>query len=322
MSFAAQLKRVESYSSETRGAAKRMSDSSPLDTEVISQIAGLKLRARRVVEGLLAGAHRNPRGGASIEFAEHREYTPGDDLRYLDWKAYGRTDRLYLKQFEDETNFSAMFVVDTSGSLAYRGPTAPWPKWECAQVIAAALSWLIIQQGDAAGLALFADGIREWLAPATVPGQVPLLVDRLESSQPTGPTDWAATWHQVLERLAARTVVVVISDFLCPPDQTVQGLATLRHAGHDVVAFHVIDPAERVFPFRRLTRFCDLEGKRRVIAETRMIRARYRTEFAAYLKTLEYGCQNESVDYIRIETDQPLGSALANFLGHRAREAR
>ncbi len=290
-----------------------------LDPAVISQLEGLALRARRVVDGFLAGSHRNPRQGASIEFSEHREYTPGDDLRYLDWKAYGRTDRLYLKQFEDETNFSAMLVVDGSGSMAYQGRESSWSKWECAQVVAAALAWLVIRQGDAAGLAIVGPGLDHWLPPAAMPGQLAPLLDRLETRQPDGPTQWPAVWDELVDRLSCRSIVMVVSDLLVDPDTSLRGLAALRHAGHDVIVFQILDPAERQFPFRRLTRFRDLEGNRRILTDPRAVRAAYRREIAALLKTLQCGCQAAAVDYLLVETNLSLGFALARFLAHRTR---
>ncbi len=296
------------------------SSQQPLDPDTISQLEGLTLRARRVVDGFLAGAHRNPRGGASIEFSEHREYTAGDDLRYLDWKAYGRTDRLYLKQFEDETNFSAMVVVDASGSMNYRGPESVWSKWHCAQVVAASLAWLIIRQGDAAGLALLGPSSGGWLPPAALAGQLPQLLEQLEQQTPRGTIDWNDSWETLLERLPRRSVVVVISDFLTDPETTLRGLATLRHAGHDLLACHLLDPAEISFPFRRMTRFRDLEGNRRILTDPRMIRTAYRREIDHYLRTLEFGCRSVSVEYLKLETDMPLGFALAQFLAHRSRQ--
>ena len=294
----------------------------PLDPDLLSQLEGLTLRARRVVDGFLAGSHRSPRQGASIEFAQHREYTPGDDLRYLDWKAFGRTDRLYVKQFEDETNFSAMLIVDASGSMGYRGSSSPWSKWECAQTVAASLAWLLIRQGDAAGMALFGEQLGAWLPPAAMPGHLGPLVETLEQASPKERTDWPALWNELLERLMQRSVIAVVSDLLVDPETTLHGLATLRHAGHDVLVFHVHDPAEIDFPFRKLTRFRDLEGSRRVVTDPRTIRTAYRREFSAYLKTLRFGCQAAGIDYLHVLTDRPLGSVLAKFLAHRSRVQR
>ena len=290
-----------------------------LDPDIIAQLNGLRLQAQRIVDGFLTGSHRNPQGGSSIEFSEHREYTFGDDLRYLDWKAYGRSDRLYLKQFEDETNYSAMFCLDTSRSMAYQGPQSPWSKFACAQAITAAIAWLVINQGDAAGVSLFSDAVETWLPPAAYTGQLPQIIETLDSATPTGKTAVTAIYDELADRLQRRMCLIVVSDLLTDPQATLSGLRRLKHAGHDVLVFHLLDAAEVELPFQQMTQFRSLEDGQTIRTEPTMIRSEYQQEVTSFLRTLEHGCRCEGIDYLFLQTHESIGFVLSRFLANRAR---
>ena len=289
---------------------------SPLDPHVLSQVAGLSLRVRRLVEGTLAGAHRSPRHGSSIEFAEHRKYTWGDDLRHVDWKAFGRTDRYYLKQFEDETRFTAYVVVDATGSMAYRSSGAPWSKFEASQCLAATLAWLVVMQGDAAGMWAVGSNGPPLLPAVANRDQLRRIVDYLEQIEPSGtmPEGW---WIELAERFQHRSLIVVVSDLFDPPGEMIKGLQRLRHAGHDVIVLQTLDPAELTFPFARTARFTSLETGQRLITEPRSIRKAYREEITNFLQEIESTCRGIGIDYQRITTCDPLGKVLAAFLAWR-----
>jgi uncharacterized protein (DUF58 family) len=265
------------------------------DPLTLARLKGLRLRAQRIVEGFWAGLHRSPRRGFSIEFAEHRQYTPGDDLRYVDWKVFGRSDKLYLKQFEDETNLIVYLLVDCSGGMAYRGPTSVWSKWEYAQCLAASLAWLVLHQHDAVGMATFDT--------------------RLGHLQ--GETSVRASLWEFVERCRRRGVVVVMSDLLDEADAVLQAVRLLRAHRHDVVVFHVLDPAEVAFSFDEPIRFCGLEIPRRLAVDARALRSAYLQEFRTYQERLESGLRQAGVDYWMAESSRPLHEVLVPFLNRR-----
>lgn len=288
-----------------------------LDPRTLARLHGLRLRARRIVEGTYAGLHRSPHRGFSVEFAEHREYTPGDDLRYLDWKVFGRTDKFYLKQFEDETNLVCYLVLDVSESMAFRGPDAAMSKWEYAQCLAAALAWLVLESRDAVGLVTFDTAVRSYLRPSTSPTRLKELLETVESTSPTNKTSLASSLNEVAGRLSKRGVVIVISDLLNEVDETLLGLRQLVHYGHDVAVLHLLDPAERAFPFERPTRFRGLEGLPEMSADARTVRAAYLRELDRYLRQLARGCADNGVDYHLVSTTDPFDTVLKTFFASR-----
>jgi uncharacterized protein (DUF58 family) len=288
-----------------------------LDPRTLAKLKGLHLRARHIVEGFVAGLHRSPYHGFSIEFSEHREYTPGDDLRYLDWKAFGRSDKLYLKQYEDETNLICYLVLDTSESMQYRGPQSPMSKFEYAQSVAAALAWLVLQQQDAVGLVTFDNQLRASVRPSSNPSHMQRILGVLESSQPQAKTDTGPIFHDLAERMNKRGVVVVISDLFDKVDPMLAGLKHFRHRRHDVIIQHVLDPAELDFPFKQPTLFRGLEQMPEAVADPRSLRRAYLSEFHGYLRDVQSGCREHAMDYYRIRTDQRLDHALSNYLTAR-----
>ncbi|MFV1966932.1 MAG: DUF58 domain-containing protein [Pirellulaceae bacterium] len=288
-----------------------------LDPRTLAKLKGLQLRAQRIVEGYMAGLHRSPYRGFSIEFAEHREYAPGDDLRYLDWKVFGRTDKFYLKQFEDETNLIGYLVLDVSASMLYKGPDSPLSKFEYAQCLAASLAWLILQQQDAVGLVTFDDRVRAHLPPSNNVSHLRQLFAVLESASSASKTATGPIFHELAEKWKKRGVVVVISDLFDNVASLMAGLKHFRHRRHDVIILHLLDAAELDFPFTQPTTFQGLEGQPDLAADPRALRRAYLDEMNAFLQAIRQGCREREMDYRQIRTDQPLDSALAAFLTRR-----
>jgi len=290
-----------------------------LDPEVLAKLKGLHLRARRIVEGLTAGMHRSPYRGFSVEFAEHREYAPGDDLRYVDWKVYGRTDKFYLKQYDDETNLICYLVVDVSESMSYRGPNAPLSKLEYAQCLAAALAWLILQHQDAVGLVTYDQQVQDLIPPSSNAARLPDLLATMERARPRQRSDMGGVFRELAQKLKKRGVVLVISDLLDDALRVLTGLRHLRHRQHDVGVLHLLDPAELHLPFDRPTLFRGLESAPHVMTDPRAIRSAYQAELEHFLKQLRRGCLDNEIDYRLVSTDQPVDVALSAFLAARPR---
>jgi uncharacterized protein (DUF58 family) len=299
------------------------STTSPLlDPHTLARIQGLELRARRVVEGYVAGLHRSPYQGFSNEFAEHREYAPGDDLRYVDWKVFGKSDKVYLKQFEEETNLICYLLLDTSESMKYQGPTAPLSKLAYAQCAAAALAYLVLHQRDSVGLVTFDQEIRQLIRPSSNPTQLKQLLRVMEQTAATQKTRTGPIFHDLAERLARRGIVVILSDLFDDVDAMLAGLKHLRHRRHDVIIFHLLDPAEVDFPFQYVTMFKGLEAWGEVITEPRSLRAAYQEEVRAFLKHIRAGCRAQQIDYLMVRTDEPLDAVLTAFLSARKKRVK
>lgn len=286
-----------------------------VDATTLARLSGVRLRARAVVEGVLSGLHKSPHQGQSVEFSEHKEYAPGDELKHLDWKAYGKLDRFYVKRFEHETNLKAVLVVDASGSMGYG--TAGLSKLDVAKVLAGALSHLLIRQQDAAGLALVAAGRLAELPPRATPSHLNHVLGALETAAPSGPTDLSHVADALAERLTRRSLVCVFSDFFDEHDGALQRLLSLRARRHDVAVFHLVDPAELSFPFDDPTRFLSMEDERNVEVNPREIRDSYLEEFGRFLEQTKAACGAADVDYERVRTDEPLDAVLLRFLARR-----
>jgi uncharacterized protein (DUF58 family) len=288
-----------------------------LDPKVLAQLEGLQLRARLIVEGYVAGMHRSPYHGFSIEFAEHREYAPGDDLRYLDWKVFGRTDKFYLKQYEEETNLVCSLLLDVSESMAYRSPQAPMSKLDYARCAAAALACLVLQQQDGVGLATFDRQVRSVVNPGSSPSHLKELVRVMQEDAPAKKTSLAPIFHDLAERLKRRGMVVVLSDFFDDVDGLLAGLKHFRHRRHEVILLHVLDPAELEFPFDRVTLFRGLEGLPEALVEPRSLRRAYLRQFDGFVRRLKTGCRAAQIDYVLLRTDRSLATVLSSYLASR-----
>ena len=288
-----------------------------LGPETIDKLKGLELKARMIVEGYVSGMHKSPYHGFSIEFAEHREYVPGDDLRYVDWKVFGKSDRIYLKQYDEETNFTCQFLVDISESMNYKSETGKWSKAEYAKLTAAALSYLVIHQQDSAGLVTFDTSVRQFIRPASTAVHLRQICHALESSQPSGESSIGPIFHDLAERIQRRGVVVILSDFFDDPESIVMGLKHFWHRRHDVVLMQVIDPAEQDFPFVDPTLFQGLENLGDQLTEPRALRKAYQREFEEFIKSIRSAARSLHMDYRLLRTDQPLEVVLHEFLSQR-----
>jgi uncharacterized protein (DUF58 family) len=289
-----------------------------LDPAVVARLGTLELKARTVVEGLLSGLHRSPFKGFSVEFAEYRQYIPGDDLATIDWKVYARSDRHFVKKFEEETNLDCHVVLDASGSMAYgsHGLT----KFEYAQCLAASLGYLMNRQRDAVGLTAFDASITTMLPASARPGHLRAFLITLDRLQPGRETDVARPLHQLADSLTKRGMVVLISDLLDDPERVVRGLKHFQFRGTDVIVFHVLDPDEIQFPFQRATRFEDLETDEEVMAVPSLVRAHYLEAMGALVERYRRELGACGIDYCQLSTDQPLEMGLLAYLSTRARK--
>lgn len=292
-----------------------------LDPRTLASVEGLDLQARLLVEGYVAGMHPSPYHGFSVEFAEHREYVPGDDVRHVDWKVWSKTDKLYLKQYEEETNLLLYLLLDTSESMAYQADDRV-SKFKYAQLVVAALAYMVLQQQDSVGLALFDDAVRRYLKPAGQPSHLKEVIHLLDVTPARDKSDLGAVLHDLSERFKRRGIVAIFSDLLDDPTKVLAGLKHFRHRRHEVVVFHVLDPDEVDFPFRDPTLFLGMEGLDDVSADPVAIGAAYRKEVADYLDALKKGCRMIDIDYVPLRTDQPLDVALSAYLAARASRKR
>jgi len=292
-----------------------------LSPQTLAKLKGLELKARLIVEGFVSGMHKSPYQGFSVEFAEHREYAPGDDLRYVDWKLYGKTDRYYLKQYEEETNFACYLLLDCSESMQYRSEDAAVSKLEYAQYIAAALAYLIIRQRDAVGLVTFDTQITNLIRPSSQPSHLQQLFGVMDQTPAGGETALGPILNELAERIGKRSLVILLSDLFDETDAIVRGLKHLRHRRHDVSVMQVLDPAELDFPFEDPTLFKGLEQASEQMVEPRNLRHAYRREFEQFLHEIQQACRDLKMDHHVLRTDAPLDVALSAFLSPRMHRA-
>ncbi len=297
------------------------------DPTALAEYGRLDLVARLVVEGDILGHHKSPMKGASVEFTEHRPYHPGDEIRHIDWRAYGKTGNYFVKEFEEETNLRCQVVLDASGSMAYGDSTLS--KFDYARQLAASLAYLLLAQRDAVGLTVFDDHVRSQLAPSTqqaVFAQVAETLERLDTgdeSQSAFAGGVAESLDEVFPTLTRRSLVVVISDFLDETNRLTEALARFRHARHELILFHVVAPEEVEFPFSSPTQFQDLEASsRRVLVDPHRVRQRYLENFQQFCTRLEQGAAGQDVDYERVTTATPYVTALGRYLSSRSRRRR
>ena len=289
-----------------------------LDPAVIARLGTLELKARTIVEGFLSGLHRSPFKGFSVEFAEYRQYIPGDDLSTIDWKVYARSDRYYVKKFEEETNLNCHILLDVSASMGYGrkgGPT----KLEYAQMLAASLAYLMNRQRDAVALTAFDDAIVRMLPPSARPGHLRSLLVTLHRLELGKRTDVSKPLHVLADAIKKRGMVVLISDLLDEPERVVDGLRHFRFRGTDVVVFHVIDPDELTFPFERASKFRDMEVGDELMAVPSVVRSAYLSELHRVLDIYKRDLRSMGVDYSLLDTSAPLEFALMSYLSNRSR---
>jgi uncharacterized protein (DUF58 family) len=291
-----------------------------LDPAVLAQLSALPLLSRKPMLGNVSGRHSSPHRGASVEFAEYRKYVPGDDLRRLDWRAYGRSDRFYIKEFEADTNLRMVLVVDTSGSMDFG--SVGTSKLEYARRLAAAMGYLAIQQGDAVGMACVAKGIVQNIPARRNPAHLVTLFDTLEAAQSQGETGLVEVLHELAETVRQRAQVIILSDLFVEPALLRDCFEHLRFRKHDVAAFHLLDPEELAFAFQRPTRFIDMEGGTPVFADPVEIADRYHRALAVYLESLRKVMLETAVDYRRVDISSAYDKELTDFLVDRAHRRR
>lgn len=288
-----------------------------LDPQALSRLANFPLFARKPMQGNVSGRHPSPHRGASVEFAEYRKYVPGDDLRRIDWRAFGRSDRYYVKEFEADTNLRCCLLVDTSGSMEFGSTDVT--KIEYARRIAGALSYLAIQQGDAVGLSCIADGIVKNIPPRRNPAHLINIFEILEGIKPQGTTQLVPVLHELAETIRQRALIVIISDFFVEPSELRGCFEHLRFRRHDAAAIQLLDPLELGFTFHRPTRFLDMEGGSAIFAEPNEISERYHKALAQYLEQLKQVVRESGIDYHRVSIDESYEQVLTRFLVGRTR---
>ncbi len=288
-----------------------------LSPEVVSRLGRMDLVARLVVEGFITGLHRSPYHGFSAEFAEHRPYMPGDPVKDIDWKAYGKSDRLYVKEFEEETNLKAYILLDQSGSMGFSSGGVS--KLEYARYLAAALSSLLLRQRDAVGLITFDRRIRRYLPPRSVQSYLHVLLQELAKAESSEETDLGGVLHEMAERIERRGLIIVLSDLMDDPDRVLAGLKHFRHRKHEVLVFHILDPRERDFSFGKKARFVDLETGEEIATEAWHIQRAYRERMNALIQKFQRDCREHFIDYVGVDTSQDFDAALFGYLAKRKR---
>ncbi len=288
-----------------------------LQPEALQKLSSLELIAREVVEGVRVGMHRSPLHGFSTEFAQHRQYVPGDELKHVDWRVYGRTGRYYVKLYEAETNFAANLLLDASSSMHYGSGSVS--KLEYVKYMAASLAYLIVRQQDSAGLGVFDDQLREYVEPRGSQSVIRNIAAKLEDVEPQPRTNVAAILHEFANRIKRRGFVMLFSDLFDNTDQFLDGLNHLRFAGHNITVFHVLDPYELTMPFDGTWRFQGLEGEDEIITQPRRIRAAYLQELDRFLTQVRTACERAHVDYCLVDTSRPVAETLSGYLIGRVR---
>ena len=288
-----------------------------LDPVALSRLKNLSLAARQVVEGFFAGLHKSPHKGFSIEFAEHREYTPGMDPRHVDWRVLGRRDKLYVKQYEEETSLRCYLLLDKSASMGYKSDGAAMSKLEYASFLAATLAYLAAFQHDAAGLVTFDGRVRDQIPARQGPGHLRVLMQKLEQTQAGEETSLAGVFHELAESLKRRALVVILSDLFDDPAALVAALKHFRHKKHEVLVFQVLDPAEVTFPFDDVTRIEDMETRREITSDPRAFRKAYLDEFNRFLDAIRGGCRAANIDHTTAQTDRRFDQFLGAYLARR-----
>ena len=291
------------------------------DPTALSRFGSLEIVARLLVEGFVMGQHKSPYKGSSIEFVEHRQYYPGDEIRHIDWRAYGKTGKYYIKEFEEETNLRCHLVVDASGSMSYSGSTIS--KFDYATQLAAALAHLLLQQRDAVGLLTYDTQIRDRIDPATHPRTFQRIVQLLNDRRTGGETSLSQVFAQLLPMVARRSLIVIMSDCFDRMEPLTSALKQFRHARHELVLFHIVAPEEEDFPFNRPTQFRSLErASHRLLVDPHRLRSIYRKQYTDFCQLLENRCGAIGVDYQRMTTVEPYGKALGAYIDSRTRRRR
>jgi uncharacterized protein (DUF58 family) len=292
-----------------------------LDPRTLARISSIDLRARLIVEGLTAGMHRSPYQGISVEFAQHRPYVTGDDIRHVDWKVFGRSDKVYLKQYLEETNLQLVLVVDASESMGFGSVSngkETWTKYDHATAIAASLAYMAIQQQDSVGLAIFDQSLSRYFKPSNSPAQWKVVVQELQQVPRWNKTNTGKILDQIAERLTHRSLIVVLSDFFDHIESIRKGLRHMRYKKHELMTFQILDPQEVDFPFEDVTMFKGMEEMGELLTEPRALREGYLEQLQLFTDGLRKTCRGMGIDFTRMNSGEPLDVSLSGFLATRA----
>jgi uncharacterized protein (DUF58 family) len=288
-----------------------------LKPEVVSKLSGMEIKARLVVEGFIAGLHKSPYHGFSVEFAEHRQYMPGDPIRNIDWKVYAKSDRYFVKEFEEETNLKAYILLDTSGSMAYKSDGIPKLEYSC--YLSASLSYLMLKQRDSVGLVVFDQHIRKYIPPKSTMTHLNNLLKELDKLEASQTTNVSSTLHEMAERIKRRGLIIVISDLFDDPELIINGLKHFRHKKHEVIVFHILDPKEKNFSFPKEAIFKDLETGEEILTSPWQIRKDYQKKIDSLIQRYTLECRESIIDYVLLDTSVPFDYALFSYLNKRRR---
>ena len=288
-----------------------------LSPDIISRLNNLSLKARFVVEGFIVGLHKSPYHGFSVEFSEHRAYGAGDEIRHVDWKLWGKTDRFFIKQFEEETNLKSYLLVDQSLSMTYKSKNMT--KLEYAKILAASLGYLMLKQQDAVGLTLFDDRIRVNIPARSKRSHLNIILSQMQNIIAGPETTIAPVLHKTAEAIKKRGLIILISDLFDDPDKVLSGLQHFRYKGHEVIVFHVLDPQELTLDFTQRTRFRDMESGEEIVTDPWHIQSDYQKSMEQFCDYIKSNCRQKNIDYVQLSTDLPLDMALSEYLIKRKR---
>jgi uncharacterized protein (DUF58 family) len=286
-----------------------------LDPLTLAKVRGLELRARLVVEGYLSGMHKSPYHGFSVEFAQHREYVPGDDIRHIDWKVFGRTNRFFLKQYEEETNLVCWLIMDVSESMKYG--SGPVNKYDYACMAAASLAYLVMRQSDSVGFVTFDNQVRQFLKPSSQPSHLKEIIHLMHRGDGREKSRMGPLFHDLAETINRRGLIFILSDMFDEVPEILLGFKHLRHKRHEVVLWHIMDEAELTFPFQETTLFRGLEQYPELLTDPRSLRQSYLEQVNRFVDELKHGCRDQNIDYVQMRPNTPLNVALSSYLAHR-----
>jgi len=290
-----------------------------LEPASVARLSRINLIARSVVEGFISGMHRSPFHGFSVEFAEHREYTPGDNIKDIDWQAYGRTDRYVVKQYQEETNLKAHILLDTSGSMGYKSDETSLTKLQYGSYLAASLAYLMVRQQDSVGLVTFDEKIGHFIPPRSTAVHLNVLLKTLENISPGKVTNISRAFHDLAENIKRRGLIIIISDLFDEPRNVMRGLRHFRFKRHEVILFHVFDRWEIDFPFRKLTDFVDMEDRSEIQIDPRFVREDYLAQIQEFIGAYKRECASARIEYVQTHTGVPYDLMLHSFLAKRKR---
>ena len=287
----------------------------PFDPITLSKIANMELRARLVIDGVLSGIHKSPYKGSSIEFLEHKEYSPGNEIKHIDWKVHARTDKYYIKQFEEETNLKCYIFLDTSGSMGYKSTGIS--KFEYATTLTASLAYLLLKQSDMAGLISFSDKVQQFIPPRSRLTHLHILLNALTKLKTAGKSNISNVLKEFIEKIGRRSLIIIISDFFDDTEKIIHQLKCFQFKKNEVILFHILDPYELTFPFETITFFESMEDDRRILAEPKSIKDLYISEINRFIEQFKQVCFENQIDYWLIDSSTPLDQALIKFLTRR-----